>query len=85
MSKNDPTIGFDEVLAVVVDFAGSRAAIVECEDLCGDPLGVETIADGVGAKRGDEDVGGTDAFTAMECERDIGEGAEASDGEPNKF
>jgi hypothetical protein len=85
MAKNDPAVGFDEVFAVIVDFAGSGAPIVEGEDLRGDPLRVETITDGIGAKRCDEDVSGTDAFAAMERKRDVGKGAEASDGEPNKF
>ena len=83
MSEDDPLIRPDEISPVVVDFARSGAAIVEGEDLRGDPLRVETITDGVGAKRGDEDVGGIKFFTAMERERDVGEGAEASHREPN--
>jgi hypothetical protein len=85
MAKNNPAVGFDEVLAVIVDFARGRAAIVEGEDFRGDPFRIEAITDGVGAKRGDKDVGGTNAFAAMERKRDVGEGAEASNGEPNKF
>ena len=85
MTEDDPFICLHEVAAVIVDFAGSGAPIVEGEDLRGDPLRVETITDGIGAKRCDEDVSGTDAFAAMERKRDVGKGAEASDGEPNKF
>ena len=85
VAENDPPIGFDEVFAVIVDFAWGRAAIIEREDFCGDPLRIETITDRVGAKRGDEDVGGTDAFAPMEREGDVGEDAQASDREPNEL
>jgi hypothetical protein len=85
MPENDPPIGFDEILAVIVDFARGRAAIVEGQDLRGDPLRVEAVTDGVGAQRGDEDVGGTDGFVPIGCQRDVGESAQAGDGEPNQL
>jgi hypothetical protein len=85
MSENDPAVGFDEVLAVVVDFARSRAAVIEGQDFGRDPFRVKTITDGVGAERGDENIGGTNAFPSMERKRDVGEGTQASDREPNEL
>jgi len=85
MSENDPAVGFDEVLAVVVDFTGSGAAIVQRKDFRGDPLRIEAITNGVGAKCGNEDVGRTDAFAAIEGEGDVGEDAEAGDSKPDEL
>ena len=58
MAKNNPTIGFDEVLAVLVLLARRGTAVIEHEGAGRDPLGVEAVTDGVNAQCGDEEVGG---------------------------
>jgi hypothetical protein len=46
-----------------VDFARGGAAVVEHEDAGGDPFGIETAADCVGAQGGDKDPGGIHFFS----------------------
>ncbi len=65
MAEDDPFVGLHEVLAVLVDFAGRGAPVVEREHVGGDPFGIEAVADGVGAERGDEDEAGVQRLAAL--------------------
>ena len=51
------------------------APVVEHEHPHGDPLGIEPVADGVGAQGGDEDEYRVDLFAAADRERQIRPGA----------
>jgi hypothetical protein len=50
MAEDDPFIRLDKILAVVMDFAGRGAAVVEHQDAGGDPFGIKAVADGVAAQ-----------------------------------
>ena len=49
VSEDNPFIRLDKVLAVVVNFAGRGAAVVEHQDARRNPFGIEAVADGVAA------------------------------------
>ena len=66
MAEYDPLVRFNVIAPVIMDLAGSRAAIVEGENPSGNPLGIETIADGVAAKSSQQNVNRTDALCAMQ-------------------
>src|SRR5689334_14712053 len=71
MTKNDPLVRFDEIATIIVHFAGSRAPVIECEDLRSDPFGIKTIADRISAQRRDQNVSGADSFTAIQRQYSI--------------
>ena len=84
MAEDDPLVRLDEILAVVVDFARRGAAVIEHQHARGNPFRVKPVADGVGAKRGDEDIGRIERLAAMEREHGVGAGAGQREREPKK-
>jgi hypothetical protein len=84
VSEDDPLIRAAEVAAVLEALGGGRAQRIEREDFRGDEAGVETIADRVGARRGDDQPHGIDRFAAGECDGCERECAEQGDGDPDQ-
>ena len=71
MAENNPFVRSHEILAVVVDFAWRGAAVVEREHARGNPFGIKPVADGVGADRRDENIGGIDRLAPAKRQRGI--------------
>ena len=62
---------YGEVPAVVTDFAGRGTTVVERQHPRRDPFGVKPVADGVGADRRDENIGGVDRLAPAKRQRGI--------------
>ncbi len=84
MAEDNPFVRFDEILAVVVDLARCGAAVVKCQQARGNPFGVKPVADGVGADRRDENVGGVDRLAPAKRQRGIRCRAGQGEQEPEK-
>lgn len=75
VAENDPGVCFDEVAAVLVDFARGGAAVVHGEGGGLDPFGVKTIADCVGTESGGQDITGVEAFAPVKGDGGVGSGS----------
>ena len=84
MAEDDPFVRLDEIPAVVVDHARRGAAVVERQHARGNPFGVKPVADGVGADRGDENIGGIDRLAPAKRQRGIRARAGQGEQEPEK-
>ena len=84
MAEDDPLVRLHVIPAVLVDLAGRGAAVVQREHAGGDPFRVKAVADGVGAKRGGEDVAGIERLGAAGREGEVRGGAGEGDGEPDE-
>ena len=82
VAEDDPLVRLHVVLAVLVALGGRGAKFVECEDLGHEPRGVEAVADGEHADRGDDHPEGVDGFAARPREDGDGGGAERGDAGP---
>ena len=84
VAEDDPFVRPDEILAVVVDFARRGAAVVEHQHARGNPFGIKPVADGVGAERRDENIGGIDRLAPAKRQRGISRRAGQREQEPEK-
>ena len=84
MAEDDPFVRLHEILAVVVDLARRGAAVVERQHARGNPFGVKPVADGVGADRRDENIGGIDRLAPAKRQRGVSRRAEQGEQEPEK-
>jgi hypothetical protein len=65
MAKHNPLVRFYEIFAVIMDFAGCSASVVQREHTSGNPFGIKPITDHVTANGRDEYVSRVKFFTAM--------------------
>ena len=84
VAEDDPFVRFDKIPAVIVDFARCGAAVVEREHVGGNPFGIKPVADGVGADRRDENIGGIDRLAPAKRQRGIGSRAGQCEQKPEK-
>src|SRR5436190_14638263 len=71
MAKHDPLVGFDKIPSVVMDFAGCSPAIIQSQDASCDPFRIKPIANGITAKRGDQNVRGIDRLPSAPSQHRI--------------
>ena len=50
MTEDDPFVGLNEVLAVIMNFAGGGASSVNPKGVNREPFRIKAVADGIGAK-----------------------------------
>src|SRR6266853_1276121 len=84
MAEDDPLVRLAEILAVLVDLARCRAAVIEREHARRDPLRIKAEAERVSAKRRDDDEAGIHRLIALCRDRPVTECAERRDAEPEE-
>ena len=85
MAEDDPFVRLYKILAVVVNLARRGAAVVERQHARGNPFGVKPVADGIGADRGDENIGGINRFAPAKRQRGIRGRASQGEQEPENW
>ncbi|CPU62595.1 Uncharacterised protein [Mycobacteroides abscessus] len=76
VAEQHPAVGGDEVLAVVQGLGRGGAVIARSDQLALNQLGVEAVADQVGADGRDDKPDGIDMFPAQQGDHGPGEGAQ---------
>ena len=79
---NPEILLIDEILAVVVDFARRGPAIIQRQNAGGDPFGMKPVANGIGAQRRRQQVGGIDRFPSLPGHRYVGAGTQYGHTQP---
>ena len=69
VAEDDPLIGGLEIVAVAQALGGRGALVVQRHHARGDELGVEAIADGIGARRRQHQPDAVDVLSAVERDR----------------
>jgi hypothetical protein len=80
--EHDPTIGRNEIAAVVEAFGRRGSRRVEREDLGGEECAIEAVTERIDAHSRHDEPHGVDALAAVECDGRQREGAECDDGGP---
>ena len=75
VTEQYPFVCGDEVAAIVVTLGGSRAGVIEREQLRGNECGVESIGDEIDADSGEHEPDCAERFAALE--RDFGDSRRA--------
>ena len=84
VAEQDVAVRADVVLAVGFVLRGGGTAVVRLEQVALDDLGVEAVADQVGAHRGEHEPDGVDRFTADDREHEPCHGAQQGDAHPER-
>ena len=69
VAEDDPLVCRHVVFAVILDHGGRRPQIIEGQNFCHEPRGMETIGDRENADGGDDHPQGVDVFTPIKSEK----------------
>src|SRR5437867_5213394 len=83
MAEYNPLVYFHEVLPVIVNFARRGAPVIKGQHAGGNPFGIKAEPNGVGAERGDEEVGRVDWLAAPGSQDEVSPSTKQRYGQPD--
>src|SRR5438067_11279312 len=85
VAEDDPLVRFNEIFAIIMDLARCGPAVIHDQNPCRQPFRIKSIADGIGTKRGNQDVSRIQMLLPMQRQYHVSERAANSVRDPNQF
>src|SRR5262249_3023332 len=80
MSEDNPLVGLDEVLSIIMHFARSSTSIIELQHAASNPLGIKAKSDRIRAQRRQQKISRTDLLASAQSQNGVS--ARAQQGHP---